>query len=224
MAMIVVDSREAAGVPKIIEGLEKAGIEVKIDYLEAGDYLAGDVLVERKTVMDLLGSVRSGRLWRELDKMKRAEGVRPVVAIEGSLALAEKLSKWSPTAICGVVNSIALDWGIPTVFLPSRRWMVMYLIQLAKSAELEGRRVRALRVKEKAESLRDYARMVVEGLPMVSGARAVALLEHFGTLRRLFSASVDELMEVEGIGERIAEAIHEVANLDWRTAPRRPPG
>jgi len=210
MAMIVVDSREAAGVPKIIEGLEKAGIEVKIDYLEAGDYLAGDVLVERKTVMDLLGSVRSGRLWRELDKMKRAEGVRPVVAIEGSLALAEKLSKWSPTAICGVVNSIALDWGVPTVFLPSRRWMVMYLIQLAKSAELEGRRVRALRVKEKCERLSDLQRFLVEGLPGISAARAELLLKTFGSPRRVFTASKEELTSVKGIGEKLAEKIIEV--------------
>ena len=213
MAMIVVDSREAAGVPKIVEGLKKMGIEVEIDHLEAGDYLAGDVLVERKTVTDLLASVRSGRLWRELDKMKRAEGVRPVVAIEGSLALAEKLTKWRPVAICGVVNSIALDWGIPTVFLPSKRWMVMYLIQLAKSAEVEGKRPHPLKMKEKAEKPEDYVLMVAESLPGVSAARARTLLKHFKTLRRLFNASVEELAEVEGIGKVTAEKIWKVVNL-----------
>jgi Fanconi anemia group M protein len=57
--------------------------------------------------------------------------------------------------------------------------------------------------------------MVVEGLPGVSAVRARALLRHFRTLRNLFNASVERLMEVEGVGRKTAEKIYEVANLEY---------
>jgi excinuclease ABC subunit C len=68
-------------------------------------------------------------------------------------------------------------------------------------------------------------RMTVSTLDSVPGlgeVRRKALLRHFGSLKRLKAASVDELAEVPGIGRRTAEAI--LTALDAPGAPQRPAG
>jgi len=217
MAAISVDSREARSNPKIVEGLKANGLEVSIKALPV-DYVVeveDGWAVERKTCIDFAKSIRDGRLWGELEKLKSIEGLRPVLLVEGSLAVVEKFTDWAPQSIVGVLNSVMFDWNVHVVFVPSVKWTVTYLTQLAKSAEIEERKPYPLRVKQKAETPQEYALMVVEGLPGVSAVRARALLRHFRTLRSLFNASVEKLMEVEGVGRKTAEKIYEVVNFEY---------
>jgi Fanconi anemia group M protein len=217
MATVSVDSREARSNPRVVEGLKANGLEVSVKALPV-DYtieVEGGWAVERKTCIDFAKSIRDGRLWGELEKLKSIEGLKPVLLVEGSLAVVEKFTSWAPQSIVGVLNSVMFDWNVHVVFVPSVKWTVTYLTQLAKSAEIEERKPYPLRVKQKAESPREYALMVVEGLPGVSAVRARALLKHFRTLRNLFNASVERLMEVEGVGRKTAERIYEVANFEY---------
>jgi len=197
---IVVDSRESVATPKIVSGLKDMGIKVRVELLEAGDYyLPGEkpVLVERKHVTDL----------------------EPVLLVEGSLALIEKFTNWNPKSIVGIINSVILEWNVPVVTVPSQRWTVIYLASLAEDLIKEKKaKIYPLRVKEKVTRPEDYARMVVEGLPNVSGQRAINLLKHFGTVRNIANASVEELAKVEGIGRKIAEKIYGTFNIEWKEA------
>jgi excinuclease ABC subunit C len=47
----------------------------------------------------------------------------------------------------------------------------------------------------------------LDGVPGLGEIRRKALLRHFGSLKRLAAAGVDEITEVPGIGPRTAEAI-----------------
>ena len=215
--MIVIDSREVKQAKGILEGLKKLGIEVEVSFLEAGDYLVGDILIERKTPTGFVSDVKSMRLWSELDKLKRCIDVKPILVIEGSLSLIEKITKWSPSQVLGVLNSVILDWGISAIVLPSRRWFTIYLQQLNKRAEKIGKeRLHPLRMKEKVERISDRIRFVVEGLPNVSGVRAINLLKRFKTIKALANASLQELQSVEGIGEKIARDIYKVLNTEFQ--------
>jgi excinuclease ABC subunit C len=49
---------------------------------------------------------------------------------------------------------------------------------------------------------------VLDDVPGLGAARKSALLKHFGSLKRLRSASVDEISEVPGVGRRTAEVVH----------------
>lgn len=212
---IVIDSREAVAVPKIVSSLRESEVDIRVELLESGDYYipsTNPVIIERKQVMDLVGSIKSKRMWNELEKMMRTEA-RPLLLIEGSLSLIEKFTKWNPKSIVGIINSIVFEWQIPTVTVPSQRWTVIYLIGLAEDLVKEKEnKIVPLRVKEKTEKPEDYIRMVVEGLPNVGGQRAIKLLEHFETIRNLANASPEELTHVEGIGKKIAEKIYETFN------------
>jgi excinuclease ABC subunit C len=50
---------------------------------------------------------------------------------------------------------------------------------------------------------------VLEEIPGIGEGRKRALLRHFGSLRRVKDASVDEIAEVDGFGPKQAEAVHE---------------
>ena len=47
----------------------------------------------------------------------------------------------------------------------------------------------------------------LDSIPGVSGVRKRALLKKFGTVGRVAKASVEELAEVEGVGEKVAATI-----------------
>jgi excinuclease ABC subunit C len=47
----------------------------------------------------------------------------------------------------------------------------------------------------------------LDGVPGLGESRRKALLKHFGSLKRLTAASVDEIIEVPGIGRHTAEAV-----------------
>ncbi len=51
-------------------------------------------------------------------------------------------------------------------------------------------------------------RSVLEDIPGVGDGRKKALLRHFGSLKRVREASIEELSEVEGLGPAVAERIH----------------
>ena len=51
-------------------------------------------------------------------------------------------------------------------------------------------------------------RSVLEDIPGVGEGRKRALLRHFGSLKRVRAASIEELSEVEGLGSAVAERIH----------------
>src|SRR5690606_41255425 len=71
---------------------------------------------------------------------------------------------------------------------------------------------------------RERLRSVLEDIPGVGPARRPALLAHFGSLRAIAEASVEELARREGTGEETARRIH--AHLRGRlaqtAAPERP--
>lgn len=51
-------------------------------------------------------------------------------------------------------------------------------------------------------------RSVLEDIPGVGEGRKKALLRHFGSLKRIREAGIEELSEVEGLGPAVAERIH----------------
>ena len=207
--LLVVDTREASKMGKLVSALRCAGCEVREEKLEAGDFhIPGEpsFLVERKTPVDLVSSVRDGRLWRELGKMKDS-GAVPYLLVEGPLSLIERFTGWSQSSVAGLLVSVSDGWGVSVLWAPSQPWTVSYLLSMARRARREGGKSYPLRVVPKRAEPREIMLSVVEGLPGVGPERAEALLRRFSTLSSLFSASAEELEQVEGVGEKTAKRL-----------------
>jgi Fanconi anemia group M protein len=56
---------------------------------------------------------------------------------------------------------------------------------------------------------------VVSSLPGIGAKTANNLLKHFGSVRAVMNASKEELMEVDGVGPKRAEEIHDVLTMAY---------
>ncbi len=120
-------------------------------------------------------------------------------------------------ALCGLAKRLEEVW-LPDdefpVILP-RTSEALYLLQRVRDeahrfAITFHRQRRSNRMTESA----------LDNVPGLGEVRRKALLRHFGSLKRLSAATVEEISEVPGVGRRTAEAI--LAALDGSTADAAP--
>ncbi|MEU7819565.1 excinuclease ABC subunit UvrC [Catellatospora sp. NPDC049133] len=119
-------------------------------------------------------------------------------------------------AICGLAKRLEEVW-LPDDSMPiilPRTAEGLYLLQRVRD---EAHRF-AIRFHRERRS----ARMTTSDLDSVPGLgeiRRKALLRHFGSLKRLAAASVDEIAEVPGIGPRTAVAVLTALGVSPEAAP-----
>ena len=144
------------------------------------------------------------------------DGGQPQVAAAAA-ALAEL--GIDDVALCGLAKRLEEVW------LPGEEYPVI----LERSSEglylLQRLRDEAHRFAISAHRKRRSKGMTVSALDAVPGlgpARSAALLKHFGSLKRLRLASVEEIASVQGMGARTAATV--VAALRTDVAPDAAPG
>ncbi|WP_048146523.1 DEAD/DEAH box helicase [Pyrococcus abyssi] len=202
---VVVDSRELRS--EVVKRLKTLGVKIEVKTLDVGDYIISDeVAIERKSANDFIQSIIDGRLFDQVKRLKDSYP-RPVVIVEGQLY---GIRNVHPNAIRGAIASIVIDFGVPIIFSSNPEETANYIFFMARREQEERRREVRVRGEKKALTLAERQRLIVESLPHVSATLAKRLLKHFGSVERVFTASVPELMKVEGIGEKIAREIRRV--------------
>ncbi|ASR36871.1 excinuclease ABC subunit C [Prauserella marina] len=108
-------------------------------------------------------------------------------------------------AVVGLAKRLEEVW-LPVdpdpVILP-RTSDALYLLQRVRD---EAHRF-AIQYHRQKRSKRVQA-SALDGVPGLGQARKTALIKHFGSVKRLKQASVDEISAVPGFGKRTAEAVH----------------
>ncbi len=202
---IVADTREFRS--EVVTALSRYGVIVESKQLDVGDYIISDrVAVERKEARDFISSLLDGRLFSQMGSLKSAYP-RPVVIIEGeSLHGIRNVSK---EAINGALASIVIDFGIAVIFTKGAEETADLLVSMLKRENSEGH-VARLRGERAGFETHEQQQFIIEGLPGVSGVLARRLLSHFGTIRAIANASVEELTGVKGVGKATARTIHDI--------------
>ncbi|MDO3687184.1 excinuclease ABC subunit UvrC [Micromonospora sp. C28ISP2-4] len=120
-------------------------------------------------------------------------------------------------ALCGLAKRLEEVW-LPDdefpVILP-RTSEALYLLQRVRD---EAHRF-AITFHRQRRSKR-MTQSALDNVPGLGEVRRKALLRHFGSLKRLSAATVEEITEVPGVGRRTAEAI--LAALDGSTTDAAP--
>ncbi|MFA4819702.1 MAG: ERCC4 domain-containing protein [Candidatus Aenigmatarchaeota archaeon] len=200
--IIYADNRENNKVTEIL----KHRCDLRQKQLAVADYLLSKrVAVERKTCGDFLSSMTDGRLFKQLGELK--ENFRtPVLIIEGN-ELFDSDRKIHPNAIRGAIASIATDYCLPIIWTKTPLETAEMLISIATREQITKNKSVALRGKKKAKSMNHRQEFLVAGLPQISTQTARKLLKHFGSPEKIFAATKEELMEVEGVGPKNAKRI-----------------
>jgi ERCC4-type nuclease len=209
---IVVDVHErASGLP---EALTRLGAVVEVAALPVGDYGIGTrTVVERKTVLDLHGSILKGRFWPQLGALK-AGCTSPYLLVEGRDLDRGPLH---PNAIRGACLT-AVELGIALLRTEDRtdsaRWLHRLAVRCQRLGRPRDQPAYAQRPKGSPEAI--AAEAALAAVPGISVVCARALLARFGSVFAVLQATVDELLTVPGIGPERVRALertfhHQVA-------------
>jgi len=215
VAVVVVDDREVRS--GVVLELEERGATVDVRRLEVGDYVcSGRVAVERKTVNDFHSSVFDNprHLFEGLSDLKK-NYERPILLIEGDPLDLYTARAVHPNSIRGILCSVAVDMGVSITYTQGVGDTAGFLLNTAVREQEDHVRSMAWHGKRSHRSLDDQLVYVVAALPNMGTKTAVSLLSRFRSLEALFSAGVDELVLVPGVGVKTAEQIREVGSRDY---------
>ncbi len=204
--VIFADNREFRS--NVVKEIALKDCLVKPRQLEVGDYILSDrVGVERKSCNDFLSSVFDNNIFKQLQNLKDSFE-KPLLIIEGDGLYGKR--DVHPNSIRGAVASIGIDLSIPIIWTNSEEDTASFLYWIAKREQIDEERTVSIRGKRKPSTLEDLQRFLVAGLPGVDTKMSERLMERFGTPEEIFTASADELKEVDGIGDKTANKIRRV--------------
>jgi ERCC4-type nuclease len=216
---IIVDEREKdGGVPEVLKAL---GVQVDYRVLSVGDYVvSSDCAIERKAGRDFARSLYSGRLFDQARRLRQFY-TRPVFVAEGDLQLLIGESA-KPRAYWGALATLAFQFGLTVFFTANARQTADLILTLAKRSGMSQppkgpwvqKKLRTVDVQKMQLSL-------VASLPAIGPKLAERVLQRFGTVKRVFSASVAELCTVKGVGRVKAEKIAALLDSEYRRGSKR---
>jgi len=205
--IILVDHREAGSpVPEALK--ELPGIQLHFTRLAVGDYEVEHLCVfERKTVADFARSIADSRLFLQARRLAQLNQTSAIL-LEGR---AGDLSKTSMTreSLQGAMISLSLIFHLP----------VLRALDASETARLivyAGHQLRrhewdpGCRYGKRPKRKRRLQLHILQGLPGVGPTRAELLLNAFGSVEAVMTASRERLEEVDGLGKKRAEAIRKV--------------
>jgi ERCC4-type nuclease len=188
--------------------------DIGVDYLIYDDEVM--YCIERKTVGDLINSITSGRLWMQLQRLKEMENdfngkFVPILIIEGSEFVMKKIMKgkygrdWLLGVIIGVINL-----GVYVIKTKSFGETIKILNKYKNN--VDGNKVNKV-VFKRAKILNSddneiYA--ILCGINGIGAVKAKKLLDKFGTVRNIFNADKDELIDI--LGKKVGEHFYDVIN------------
>jgi ERCC4-type nuclease len=207
---ITADDRErSAGVIEALDAMED--VQLSIGRLSLGDYLVEKTLVvERKTVPDLGLSILDGRLFRQVGRLARAPAMRPCLIVEGAPEDFDRAAISRP-ALQGALITATLIFGLPILY-SNEPVETARLLRIA-ARQLRRRQSRGPeRFCSKTGSDRRLRMLMLEAVPDVGPVRAAALVDGFGTIEAIATASVRNLATTPGVGPVIAERLKRIVS------------
>lgn len=217
--VIYTDSREAASSigRKIVKDLMELGADVKLVKLEFGDYLVGeDVAIERKTILDFVGTLMRRFLFNQVFEMKKVYP-RSLMVLEGYMGVLRKFSRISPESVSGALFALAQN-GIPVIPTIDHKDTAIFVYTAAKQEQTLEKRVPVVRPAKKVETLAEAQLFLMCGIPLIGREKANSILIKYGSPVNAFT-HVDEWDKVEGIGGIIKKKAKDVLTTPFQPTP-----
>ncbi|WP_246985700.1 DEAD/DEAH box helicase [Halorientalis marina] len=193
----------------------REGIETRLETLSVGDYVLSDrVVVERKSVADFLDTLTGGdrSMFEQVGDAGR-HYARPVVVIEGEDLYGER--NVHPNAIRGALSALAVDFGASVLRTADEDETADLLEVIASREQETADREVSVHGEKASKTLTEQQEYVVAAIAEVGPVTARSLLAHFGSVEAVMTATEDDLLAVDGVGDVTAERIREVVGSDY---------
>lgn len=200
-----VDHREHK---KMIHMISEWGFITSTMPTGGGDYKSVDVAIERKED-DLLTSIYSGRIFKQLKRMREENRNSFLVITKsyGQCILATRRAGMGDHVLQGFIASMCVS-GYPPLFIERKGDASAIIASIVRKCHDDKSRFH-LPVPSKA-GLDEYRNALYEVLPRVGDKLRRRLRKAYPNPVDLCLATKDELMKIDGVGESIAEGIMEV--------------
>jgi DNA excision repair protein ERCC-4 len=215
-----------SGIPEM---LASNGVPNERKELKVGDYFCGEIStegayvgipVERKEIGDYLRSMNDGRRDEQLYNMSYGFPLSYMVTI-GSPSRALRGTKMTVNAYVSSLVGASLKRApdgvggqVVTVNLEGDSEFVLFLRYLDEKVK-EGSFARIPAMQKRSWKPEELLVYVVSSLPGIGAKTASNLLRYFGSVRGVMNASKEQLLEVDGVGQKRAEEIHNVLTMAY---------
>ena len=117
----------------------------------------------------------------------------------------------SSRAITGALVAITVSWQLPILYSECPEETAEILLRIEKQI-IKGKEClpRKSYWSKKSRRRPVQKKKILESMPMIGPSLASELLENFGTLEKVFTASEQDLTRVKGIGKRKAVKIRNI--------------
>lgn len=211
--IVKADHREVpGGIPDLLGRDPDIALEI-VNNMEHADYDCIGLMIERKTARDLADSICDGRIGRQHNaRLDAGVGTRCLLIVEGN-------PYDSGRDIGDVQVRALLSWLAAlegnTVLMTANSRETAYMIKQVASHAQYGLAGTPTWGGRRAKTPKEMQLQVVMGLDGVGPKRAELLLEHFGSVRALFSATLDQLMKVPKFGAAASQKVLAVLDNRW---------
>jgi Fanconi anemia group M protein len=207
---VLVDNRELRS--ELVQILRDRNVSLVYDNYFTGDYIVSTrCAIERKSMEDLIASLKDSRLFDEIIKMKNSFE-HAVLLVEGSIS---QIHGINPNALFGAMASIILKFNMSIIYTENSEQSADIIISLAKKEQFDDKKSVPIKVPKLPESDKGKIEVILSSFPKLNVTRARALLNHFGSLQNILNASENDLQEVPGIGKTIAKEIARISRLNY---------
>lgn len=190
----------------VAKHLETLGLEIRYANLKMGDFLiSSTTAVERKDSKAFIESIEDKSIFRQLIDFKR-EFSNPLYIIEGCDLYKNRIV--NATKIRSAISYVTILNHVPIIFSQDPKDSAEYIYLISRQAQ-HGLTFNPVEDKKKGKFSEDKEALLsmVESLPDVGTAIAMAMLKQFRTLKGVVNASKRDLVTVDGIGAKRAEKI-----------------
>jgi len=216
MFRVIADEREKpSGVP---EELEQMGVMVDYRVLDIADYVVGEYAIERKSARDFVSSLFSGRLFDQAYRLGEAYQII-ILIVEGDLE-GEMQRLRNPRSLWGALISAVLDFRLLCFFTRDQHQTAEFIVTLGKGGRYKGKSGGPPLVvrKPKGGDVRRVQLSIVGSLPSIGPRMAEQLLSTYGSVRKVFSASVTEMAIGAGIGRSRALSLNKILDTPYKAS------
>ena len=175
----------------IIAELESKQAKVEIKPLQVGDYQIAEIVIERKTTADLISSLISKRLLRQIIELKKCR--KKVIILEGN----PEQTSFNKNALRGLILDITLEQGIPIIYTKNLQETAEYLLHLSKKSK--ERKDIDLHSK-KGLSKKEQMEYILQSFKGIGPKTSKKLLKKYKNLRKIMNLE-EEIIKKE-IGKK----------------------
>ncbi len=217
MSELIIDTKE----PKYMERKFSPYHKVKVENLPIGDYKCGNVIIERKTIADFVGSMR-GHLQKQMMELQQYE--HPYVIIIGyyeelftTRELAKYYMRYNTEWWIGSLASINVRYGHVKVINVKTENKFISLVNkiIEKTSDNKNPlyNTEIMRL-DKQIPIKDRKALMLTSIPGVSLGKAKELLKYmdieFKHKKRGDKMKLNDVLTCDGFGDITAESVMKV--------------